>query len=93
MLQPGDIVVERLTGRRAIVIHVAGPEEEITLRFPNGRLEDRYVFELEPPIPFLSSLLWAVFALFTTPVRGRPAASVGERARPMLVRTSTSTPS
>ena len=89
MLQPGDIVVERLTTRRAIVIHVTSPEEAVTLRFPDGRLEDRFVFELEQSIPFLSSLLSAFLALFVIPGRGRPGA-VGERARPILVRTSTS---
>jgi len=37
MPQPGDIVVERLTGNRAIVIRVASPEEMIC-RFGDGRL-------------------------------------------------------
>ena len=35
----GDIVVERLTGKRAIVIQVQG--EQVTCRFGDGRLEDR----------------------------------------------------
>ena len=45
MLERGDIVVERLTGKRAIVIRVASPEE-VTCRFADGRLEERFAFEL-----------------------------------------------
>lgn len=87
MPQRGDIVVERLTGRRAIVIHVTSPEE-VTCRFGDGRLEDRYSFELEPPLPFLSSLLSVIASLFVSPPRERPAVAVGERVRPLLVRPS-----
>src|SRR3989442_1611148 len=47
MPQRGEIVVERLTGNRAMVIHVVSPEE-ITCRFADGRLEDRFMFEVEP---------------------------------------------
>jgi len=47
MPQRGEIVVERLTGNRAIVIRVVSPEE-ISCRFADGRLEDRFTFELEP---------------------------------------------
>jgi len=47
MPQRGEIVVERLTGNRAMVIDVVSPEE-ITCRFADGRLEDRFTFELEP---------------------------------------------
>src|SRR5437016_13893257 len=47
MPQRGEIVVERLTGNRAIVIRVVSPEE-VTCRFADGRLEDRFTFELEP---------------------------------------------
>ena len=57
--QRGDIVVERLTGKRAIVINIAGPDE-VTCRFGDGRLEDRFVFELErssSPLGWLASLL------------------------------------
>src|SRR5437667_12886881 len=48
MLQPGDIVVERVTGNRAIVIRVVSPEETIC-RFGDGRFEERFAFELELP--------------------------------------------
>ena len=47
MPQCGEIVVERLTGNRAMVIRVLSPEE-VTCRFGDGRLEDRFTFELEP---------------------------------------------
>jgi len=48
MPQPGDIVAERLTGNRAIVIRVVSPEEMIC-RFGDGRFEERFTFELERP--------------------------------------------
>src|SRR5256886_16133827 len=47
MPQRGEIMVERLTGNRAMVIGVLSPEE-VTCRFADGRLEDRFTFELEP---------------------------------------------
>ena len=47
MPQRGEIVVERLTGNRAMVIRVLSPEE-VTCRFGDGRLEDRFTFEFEP---------------------------------------------
>lgn len=84
MLQRGDIVMERLTGRRAIVIQVAG--EEITCRFPDGRLEDRFDFEVETALGVLESLLSVVMSLFAIRPAERPATSVGERPRPLLVR-------
>ena len=56
MLQRGEIVVERLTGTRAMVIRVLGLEE-VTCRFADGRLEDRFVFELEPLLSPLGSLV------------------------------------
>src|SRR5207245_9095050 len=40
MPQPGDIVAERLTGNRAMVIRVLSPEE-VTCRFGDARFEDR----------------------------------------------------
>lgn len=60
MPQPGDIVVERLTGRRVIVItapRLTPTAEELTVRFPDGRLEDRYVFELESPPTLLDAIM------------------------------------
>ncbi len=56
MPQRGDIVVERLTGKRAIVIRVTSAEEA-TCRFADGRLADRFTFEFEPPLLPLGSLL------------------------------------
>jgi len=85
MPQRGDIVLERLTGRKAIVIHVTGPEE-VTCRFADGRLDDRYTFELEQPPPLLNSLLSLVISPFASRPRERPAASSSERARLLLVR-------
>ena len=80
MPQRGDIVVERLTGKRAIVIKVAG--DAVVCRFGDGRLEDRFVFELESP----SSLLGGLVGFFTSPFgrsREDPVA-VNERVRPLL---------
>ncbi len=83
MLQRGDIIVERLTGRRAIVIQVSG--EEIRCRFPDGRLEDRFTFEVEPALGLLESLLSVVMSLFGLRTAEHSAA-VSERPRPLLVR-------
>jgi hypothetical protein len=90
MSEPGDIVVERLTGKRAIVIRAAGPDE-VTCRFTDGRLEERYTFELQPLLPFLGSFLSLVLSFFWASPRERPAASVEERIRPLLVRRSSPT--
>ena len=81
MPQPGDIVVERLTGNRAIVIRVVGPEEEMICRFGDGRFEERFTFELElPPSPLVSLLSFSVSS-FLSWFRQSPAASVPERSR------------
>ena len=87
MPQRGDIVVERLTGKRAIVIHVNSPDE-VTCRFADGRLEDRYTFELDPVLPLLGSILSFVIALFVNS-RERPG-SVAEQVRPLLLRRAAS---
>ena len=87
MLQRGDIVVERLTGKRAIVIKVESPDE-VTCRFGDGRLEDRFVFELEPAGNMLQSLWAIVVSLFATQNRERTTPPVPERVRPLLVRPS-----
>ncbi len=80
MLQPGDIVVERVTGNRAIVIRVVSPEETIC-RFGDGRFEERFTFELElPPSPLVSFLSFSVSS-FLSWFRQSPAASVPERSR------------
>ncbi|TMB16006.1 MAG: hypothetical protein E6J71_17385 [Deltaproteobacteria bacterium] len=88
MPQRGDIVVERLTGKRAIVIHVASPDE-VTCRFADGRLEDRFTFELDPLLPLLGSILSFVIALFGYGTRDRPN-SIAEQVRPLLVRRAAS---
>ena len=89
MPQPGDIVVERLTGNRAIVIRVVSPEEMIC-RFRDGRFEERCTFELErPPSPF-GSLLSFFVSSFLSWFRQSPAASVTERPRPALARSRVS---
>ena len=81
MPQPGDIVIERLTGDRAIVIRVVSPEEVIC-RFRDGRFEERFTFELErPPSPF-GSLVSFLVSAFLSGFRQGPAASVPERSRP-----------
>jgi len=83
MPQRGDIVVERLTGKRAIVINVTGPEE-VTCRFGDGRLEDRYVFELEPS-PSAFGWLLSLLGAFGRPSEGQPPSVTG-RVRPLVLR-------
>src|SRR5437016_7593476 len=88
----GEIMVERLTGHRAMVIHVVSPEE-ITCRFADGRLEDRFTFEVEPLLSLrdprgggrfvpLGSLVWLFFSGFVSRwfQQGAPA-SVADRLR------------
>ena len=63
MPQRGDIVVERLTGKRAIVIHIQAADE-VTCRFADGRLEDRFTFELEPAQAAIATLVSLTLSLF-----------------------------
>ena len=89
MLRRGDIVVERVTGNRAMVIHVANMEEA-TCRFGDGRLEDRFTFELDaPPTPFLLSV-WSVLSWpFQSHARERqPTSTVSGTSRPRFARPS-----
>ena len=79
----GDIVVERLTGKRLIVINVAG--DEITCRFEDGRKEERFAFELESSTSAFGAFLSLIASLF----RGRfreDAPGVNERVRPLVLR-------
>jgi len=88
MPQRGEMVVERLTGNRAIVIRVESPEE-VTCRFCDGRLEYRYTFEIEPPpTPPLGSLISLLLSPFTLllSVMNRPRERTSARVRPLLVR-------
>lgn len=81
MPQPGDIVVERLTGRRAIVIEAN--DLQIRCRFADGRLDDRYPFEVESP----PSVLMSLFSLLLAPFASRrESAPFGPNVRPMIVR-------
>src|SRR5207247_9998122 len=66
MPQPGDIVAERLTGNRAMVIRVLSPEE-VTCRFGDGRFEERFTFELEQALSPLASLVSFVMSSFLSP--------------------------
>ncbi len=81
MPQRGDIVVERLTGKRAIVIKVAG--DAVVCRFGDGRLEDRFVFELESPSSVLGGLVGFITSSFVGRSREDPV-GVNERVRPLL---------
>ncbi len=86
MPQRGEIVVERLTGNRAMVIRVLSPEE-VTCRFGDGRLEDRFTFEVEPLLSPFGSLVWFFLSGFVSRwFRQGAAASVTDR--PRLVRPS-----
>ena len=81
--QRGDIVLERLTGKRVIVIKVAG--DEILCRFDDGRKEERFAFELESSTSAFGAFLSLIASLF----RGRfreDAPGVNERVRPLVLR-------
>ena len=81
--QRGDIVLERLTGKRVIVIKVAG--DEIMCRFDDGRKEERFAFELESSTSAFGAFLSLIASLF----RGRfreDAPGVNERVRPLVLR-------
>ena len=91
MLRRGDIAMERLTGKRAMVIDFTGPEE-VTCRFSDGRLEDRFIFELDLARP----TVWdSVFSLLKNPfgyeaVKKRPPAATAT-PRPRLARQTAGT--
>lgn len=87
MPQRGDIVVERLTGKRAIVIRIQGPEE-VSCRFADGRIEDRFTFELEPAQAPMATLISLTLSMLGAGPRERLPANVADRLRPMLVRTT-----
>ena len=83
-LERGEIVVERLTGTRVMIINAAS--DELTVRFPDGRLEDRYSFEVEHPPTLLDVLRDLLTVSLVWPAR---AIEYGPRAvppRPQLVR-------
>ena len=77
MVERGDIMVERLTGRRAIVIDALGPEE-VTCRFSDGRLEGRFTFELESLRSALNRLWSWIVSLFVAPSRPETVAVTPE---------------
>jgi len=85
-LERGDIVVERLTGTRVIVINAVPTSEDLTVRFPDGRLEDRYAFELEQPQTMLEVLRDFLALSLTWPARAIEYGPHTVRARPQLVR-------
>ena len=68
-LERGDIVVERLTGTRVIVISAKPAADDVTVRFPDGRLEDRFTFELEPIQTLFDVLLELVTLSVAWPAR------------------------
>ena len=80
MPQRGEIVVERLTGNRLMVIDVVSPEE-ITCRFADGRLEDRFTFEVEPLLSPFGSLVWFLSGFVSRWFRQAAPASVTDRLR------------
>lgn len=88
MLKRGDILVERLTGKKAMVIDVASPEV-ITCRFADGRLEDRFTFEIDlaQRSLFASLVSLATSLLWTKPKEYRES-TVITGAQPRLARRS-----
>lgn len=84
-LQRGDIVIERLTGQRAMVIRVVSAEE-VTCRFVDGRLEDRFSFELGAPLSVLGWLAFLVSS-FQDRLQVGSSTSVPDPAPLRLIRT------
>ena len=85
MFQRGDIVVERLTGRRAIVIEVPS-DDRVVCRYADGRSEDRFTFEMDMPSSFLG---WLVGLLAPGRPLEAPPAALSGRVRPLIVRQPT----
>jgi len=82
-LERGEIVVERLTGTRVMIIHATA--DELTVRFPDGRLEDRFAFEVEQPQNLLGVLRDLLNPL-AWPTRAIEYGPRGVPPRPQLVR-------
>ena len=85
-LERGDIVVERLTGTRVMIIHATPMADDLTVRFPDGRLEDRFAFELEQPQTPLDVLRDLVTRTLLWPTRAIEYGPRTVRARPQLVK-------
>jgi hypothetical protein len=87
-LERGDIVVERLTGTRVIVINATPAADDLTVRFPDGRLEDRFAFELEQPQTLLDLLrdLLTLSLAWPWPTRAIEYGAPPARPRPQLLR-------
>lgn len=77
MPQRGEILIERLTGKRVIVIRSESEGEEVICRFADGRLEERFAFELDKSRSLADTLaaffasVWSSsqFAIRTPPPR------------------------
>ena len=88
MLKRGDILVERLTGEKAMVIDVPSAEV-ITCRFADGRREDRFTFETAPaPRSLFESIVSFATSLLWTKPREYRESTVTTGARPRLARRS-----
>jgi hypothetical protein len=85
-LERGDIVVERLTGTRVIIIRATPTGDDFTVRFPDGRLEDRFAFELEQPQTLLDLLRDLVMSTLMWPTRAIEYGPRAVRPRPQLVK-------
>ena len=88
MPKRGDILVERLTGKKAMVIDVSS-SEVITCRFADGRIEDRFTFEIYPaPRSLFDSLVSFVASLLWSRPKGNQGTTVTAGTRPRLARRS-----
>ncbi len=83
-LERGEIVVERLTGTRVMIINATA--DELTVRFPDGRLEDRFAFEVEQPQTLLDVLRDLLTLSLAWPTRAVEYGPRGVPPRPQLVR-------
>jgi hypothetical protein len=89
MIRRGDIMVERLTSKRLMVIDMPSADE-VTCRFADGRLEDRFLFELDLTAPTIWDSVIVFVKSFLGSSEKPPLRRVAATGRPRLARQSTS---
>jgi hypothetical protein len=92
LLQRGDILVERLTGKRVMVIDVPAPDE-VTCRFSDGRLEGRFMCEVAIPQRSLLESFFSYAQTFLFAPQRTQLTSVTTEGRPRLARQNRQSPS
>ena len=81
----GDILIERLTGKKVMVIDVP-QTDEVTCRFSDGRLEGRFICEVAiPQRSLLESFFSYAMTFFAAPQKTQ-LTPVTTEGRPRLTR-------